>query len=126
MEEPDACYALGSCSDAERSVFFYDASKRIDRDRGGGFTGGFEGVESGWWGDVETVDGFTEDWGEEDGVGVVALRDVDLGERVAGDGNDRTRKAVDRVAAANLGWEDGRVRGQMNAVGLGFNGCAEA
>jgi hypothetical protein len=71
------------------------------------------------------VDTLSEDRSEEDGVGSIALGDLNLGEGVAGDGDDGVREAEARVASSYVVGKQRRVCGEVETVCLDFDSDGE-
>ena len=85
-----------------RRILFGHPAERVDRDWiscGAGFA---ESFKSGAGGDQPVCDRFAEDRSEQDGVGAIAAGDLNLGEGVAGDRDDRCRKVKGCVTASNV------------------------
>jgi len=126
VEETDSGDACCAGSEALWGVFLCDAAESVDRDGSGGGAGFVQGIETGGGGDEVSGNGFSEDRGEEDGVGAVASGDLDLGEGVAGDGDDRGWEAETSVASADVVGEKGGVGGKVQTVGTALEGGMEA
>ncbi|RZU41223.1 hypothetical protein BDD14_2728 [Edaphobacter modestus] len=125
VEEADSSDAFGSGGEALRSVLFGDAAEGVDGNGVGGEAGFVQGFEAGGGRDELAGDGFSEDRGEEDGIGAVAAGDLNFSEGVAGDGDDGGRKSEARIAAAHVAGEQGRVGGKVDAVSPTLNGGLE-
>jgi hypothetical protein len=111
-----------SCGDALRSIFFCDATQRVDGDGSGGETGIVKNLEAGSGSDELAIDGLSEDRGEENSVGVVAAGDLDLGKVVTGHRDDGQRQVVFQVASSDIAGAKGGVRRKMDTVGLDLKG----
>ena len=102
MKEAYSGDASRTSSDAVRSIRLRHSAQGEDGYRFCSLAGSLQAVEPCRGPDYVTVDCFPEDRGEEDCVGAVPYRDLDLGQRVAGDGNEGPGEAVHGVAATCL------------------------
>lgn len=126
MKEADSGDSGGPGFEAGWGVFRVDAAESVDGSGRGGEAGGVEGFEALAWGDELASDGFLEDGGEEDQVGVVASG-FDLGEGMAGDRDDGRRKGGGGIEAPDLrGSELASGGGEMDSVGCGSESYVEA
>lgn len=106
-----------------RGPFSSDAAKGKDGDGSGEAAGFGEGFEAGGGGDASALEGFAEDWGEEDEVGLLGASGEDVFGGVAGDGDCWLGGLGVAVEGADLSrGEFGRVRGEMDAVEVGGEG----
>jgi hypothetical protein len=122
VEETDASDPEGSSLKARRGVFQCDATQRVNRGRSGGGAGGAELVEARARGDNLPCNDLPEDGGEEDAVYAIVAGAGDLGQGVAGDGDDGRRQPSGGVEVADLrGSQFTRGGGEVDAVG----GCGD-
>lgn len=82
-----------------------------------------KGVEASSGHDELAGDGLSEDRGEEDGIGAIAASDLNLGEGVAGDGDDGVGKTKAGVATTDVVGQQGGTRGKVNSVGTALKSC---
>jgi len=125
MKEAYSGDAGRTSGNAVLSICLRHSAQGEDGEGGGSLTGSLQAVDTYRGHDYVTVDCFPKDRGEEDCIGMVSYRDLDLGQRVAGDANERTGEAVQGVAATRLFGQDDGGRRQVNAVGLALDRCAQ-
>jgi len=110
MKEAYSGDASRTSRDTVLSIRLRHSAQGEDGEGGGGLTGSLQAVEPCRGPHYVTIDCFPEDRGEEDCVGAVPYCDLDLGQRVAGDGNEGPGEAVHGVAATCLLGQDAGVR----------------
>ena len=102
MKEAYSGDASRTSGGAVLSIRLRHSAQGEDGEGGGSVTGSLQAVDTYRGHDYVTVDCFPKDRGEEDCIGMVSYRDLDLGQRVAGDGNEGPGEAVHGVAATCL------------------------
>lgn len=125
-KQADAGDPLGSGLKTLGRVFRSDSPESVDGNGSSGEAGVMQRFKPCRGRDDLAGNGLSKDWCEEDCVRLIPAGDLDLGEIVTGDGDDRGSKVQAGIAPANIVRKQRRVRRKMHAVGLAVQRCLKA